>query len=117
MRQMVNVFLISCALGATQVSAQSVTADERASCNASFHRGCAQDSATGVSSSGFAAPMGLIGSSAQEGAALALMLAIVAWLSRRRRKAGRDESPLPETREGYQSNDSPIDPARPARDE
>lgn len=116
MRQIFKVFLISCALGATQVSAQSATADERASCNASFHRGCAQDSAAGVSSSGFAAPMGLIGSSAQEGAALALMLAIVAWLSRRRRKAGRDESPMPETREGYDSNDSPIDAARPARE-
>jgi len=117
MRQIFRVFLISCALGATQVSAQSLTADERASCNASFHSGCAKDSATGVSSSGFAAPMGMIGSSPQEGAALALMLAIVAWLSRRRRNAGRDESPMSETREGYESNDSPIDPAHPAREE
>jgi len=117
MRLMVKVFLVFCALGTTQVSAQSVTADERASCNASFHSGCAKDSATGVSASGFAAPMGLIGSSAQEGAALALMLAIVAWLSRGRRKAGRDASPMPETRESYQINDSSIDPAHPARDE
>jgi hypothetical protein len=117
MRLMVKVFLVFCALGTTQVSAQSVTADERASCNASFHSGCAKDSATGVSSSGFAAPMGLIGSSAQECASLAVMLAVVAWLSRRRRKAGRDASPMQETREGYQLHDSPIDPAHPAREE
>jgi len=117
MRQMINGFLIFCALGAAQVSAQSLTADERASCNASFHRGCTQVATSGVSSSGFAAPMGLIGSSAQEGASLAVMLAIVAWLSRRRRKAGRDASPMPETREGYQLHDSPIDPAHPEREE
>ena len=105
MRQMITGFLIYCALGTAQVSAQSLTADERASCNASFHRSCTQDSTTGVSSSGFAAPMGLFGSSAEEGASLALMIAIIAGLSWRRRKARRDDRPMAETREGHDTND------------
>jgi len=119
MRQLIAGFLIFCAPGATQVSAQSSTADERASCNASFHAGCPQESTTSVSSSGFAAPMGVIGSSPQESASLALMVAITAGLAwrRRRREARRHARLTPETREGYDEAYSQEGRAHRAREE
>ena len=55
--------------------AQSGTADERASCNASFHQTCVPDQSTSTSSSGFAAPIGVLGSSGLEGGLVALLIA------------------------------------------
>jgi len=52
--------------------AQSDTADERASCQASFHEGCKSDSA---SSDGFAAPGGVLGSTVLEGGLVVLLIA------------------------------------------
>lgn len=65
------------------------TADERASCNASFHDGCARDSGGSVSASGFAAPAGGLGTSAPESGALLILAGLVAWgrrLNRLRRR-------------------------------
>jgi hypothetical protein len=57
------------------VGAQSGAADERASCNASFHRGCVSDAKSTTSSSGFAAPAGVLGSSWLEGGLVLLLIA------------------------------------------
>jgi hypothetical protein len=54
-----------------QALAQSDTADLRASCNASFHEGCKSI----TTSSGFAAPMGALGSSVLEGVLVAALIA------------------------------------------
>lgn len=55
--------------------AQSNTAVDRASCNASFHLGCVSNQTSTASSSGFAAPVGMLGSSALEGGLVALLIA------------------------------------------
>jgi len=55
--------------------AQSGTADSRASCNASFHQGCPSDQTSTASSSGFAAPVGVLGSSGLEGGLVLLLIA------------------------------------------
>jgi hypothetical protein len=56
----------------------SSTADERASCNASFHAGCPSESSDGSSSTSVAAPAGPLGSTAWE--ALLVILAAAASL-------------------------------------
>ena len=63
------IFLMCCP---GYAGAQSDTADENASCNASFHGGCPSG---GTSSSGFAAPFGVLGSSGLEGGLVALLIA------------------------------------------
>lgn len=55
--------------------AQNTTADQNASCNASFHEGCKSDQTFTTSSSGFAAPAGVLGSSALESSLIALLIA------------------------------------------
>jgi hypothetical protein len=55
--------------------AQSGTADERASCHASFQQDCVPDETSTTSSSGFAAPAGLLGSSWLEVGLVLLMIA------------------------------------------
>jgi len=80
----VLVFLL-CLAG--RVYGQSATADLKASCNASFHEGCKSAQTTTVSSSGFAAPAGALGSSGLESAFIAFLFsaAIGGRLYRRRR--------------------------------
>jgi len=56
----------------------SSTADDRASCNASFHNSCPSEFNDGSSSTSVAAPAGLLGSTAWE--ALVVMLAAAASL-------------------------------------
>jgi len=68
----IGVFLI-CLSG--HAVAQSVIANEQASCNASFHQNCEPDQSTVASSTGFAAPIGVLGSSGLEGGLLALLIA------------------------------------------
>ena len=68
----IGVFLI-CFSG--HAEPQSATADDQASCNASFHQNCVSDQTSGTSSSGFAAPLGVLGSSALEGGLVALLIA------------------------------------------
>lgn len=67
-------------------SAPNSTADTNASCNASFHAGCATDSGGSVASSGFAAPVGALGASLPESASLAVLVVIAAACCRRRVK-------------------------------
>ena len=55
--------------------AQSDTADDRASCNASFQQDCQSDQTSDPSSDGFAAPLGVLGSSGLEGGLVALLIA------------------------------------------
>ena len=54
---------------------QNSTADDQASCNASFHQNCVPDQTSTTSSSGFAAPLGVLGSSGLEGALVVLIVA------------------------------------------
>jgi hypothetical protein len=116
MRKLIAGFLIYCAAGAAH-AAESATADLRASCNASFHDGCPSSSGGSVSSAGFSAPIGVIGSSPEEGASLALMAAITAGLSWRRRRRDASRRLTPQPREGYDGPDSQQGRAHPARQE
>jgi len=79
------VFLL-CVQG--HAEAQSGTADERASCNASFHQTCQPEPTSGASSSGFAAPIGVLGSSGLEGGLVALLIMVGIARRRYRRVAG-----------------------------
>lgn len=65
--------ILTCFSG--HAAAQSSTADERASCNASFHQGCQSVQTSGTSSSAFAAPLGVLGSSGLEGALVTVLIA------------------------------------------
>ena len=71
------------------------TPDERASCNASFHDGCQQPSGSTLSSSGFAAPAGVLGGSLLESASLLAMVVLAVAPRRRRasRSAAKQEQP------------------------
>lgn len=70
---------------------QSDTADDQASCNASFHQNCISDETSTTSSSGFAAPLGVLGSSGLDGGLVVLIAAggIARRLYRRAAGGGR----------------------------
>ena len=62
---------------------ETETADSSASCNAAFHDGCATDDhdeeSHTASSSGSAAPVGVLGSSALEITLIVLLVGSIAW--------------------------------------
>jgi len=74
MKRLIAGFLLWCVAGSA-AAAYSATADAKASCNASFHEGCKTDQTFTASSSGFAAPAGVLGGSPVEGALLSLLVA------------------------------------------
>jgi len=74
MKRLIAGLLLWCVAGSA-AAAYSATADANASCNASFHEGCKTDQTFTASSSGFAAPAGVLGGSPVEGALLSLLVA------------------------------------------
>lgn len=72
--------------------AQSQMADQQASCNASFHEGCKTEKTSTTSSNGFAAPIGMLGSSALEDALVFLLIGGGIFRYRSRRRATAEHS-------------------------
>ena len=89
MKRLTLTWVLLLAAGVAQAQSSSgaapnETSDTNASCNASFHVGCQQDSGSTLSSSGFAAPAGVLGGSLPESASLLAMVALVLVLRWRR---------------------------------
>lgn len=102
-RLLVWLFLFCCS---GQAGAQSGTADARASCNASFHQSCPAQQTSGTTSSGFAAPLGVLGSSGLEGGLVTLLIAAAVARRLYRSEAGspRPASPRGATQPEQASN-------------